>query len=266
MSQTAPFNGSDSAQARPTVKPDDFAPSANAAAGRAPLGHAPLGLFAATWAIMRKDLLLEWRGRAHVNATIFFAVLTLLLFSFAVGPYHNVLAQNAPGYLWLSILLSSVLSLGESQRIESENAAFEGLRLLSVKPTAVFLGKALVNTLFLLILGVLLVPIAVALYNVTIAMSVASLIATLALGCAAISAPGTLYAAIAVQARARDVVLPLLLFPILVPGLLAAVKATTLIVQGDPMAQLPSWTFLLVSFNLVYWILCALMFGRVMEE
>jgi len=256
MSENTPVAVADSAHDRPTLRPGELTPSP----------HEPLGMLAATWAIMRKDLLLEWRGRARVNATIFFAVLTLLLFSFAVGPYHNLLAQNAPGYLWLAILLSSVLSLGESQRIESENAAFEGLRLLAVKASAVFFGKALVNTLFLFGLGLVLVPIAIALYSMSVALSPWALVATLLLGCAAISAPGTLYAAIAVQARARDVVLPLLMFPILVPGLLAAVKATTLVVQGDPMGQLASWMVLLVTFNLVYWFLCALMFGRVMEE
>jgi heme exporter protein B len=226
----------------------------------------PMGLVRGTLGIVRKDLLLEWRGRARINATVFFAVLTLLLFSFAVGPYHNLLVQNAPGYLWLAMLLSSILSLGESQRIEAENGALEGLRLLAVNATAIFLGKAIVNTFFLVALGAFLVPVAMALYGVTVAMGFGPLALVLILGTAAISAPGTLYAAIAVQARARDVLLPLLLFPILVPSLLAAVKATTLILQGDPMGQLKSWLFMLTVFNLIYWLLCALFFGRVIEE
>ncbi len=225
-----------------------------------------LGLLRATFGIIAKDFLLEWRGRARINATIFFAVLTLLLFSFAVGPHHAILEQNAPGYLWLAIMLASVMSLGESQRVEAENAALEGLRLLALDPRAIYLGKSIVNMLFLMALALVLVPVSIALYGTTIRAGMGPLFSTLLLGTAAISAPGTLYAAIAVQARARDVLLPLLLFPILIPGLLAAVKATSLVLTGDPMGELVSWTMLLGAFNVVYWILCGLLFGRVIEE
>lgn len=125
-----------------------------------------LSIIMATIGIIRKDLLLEWRGRARLNATLFFAVMTLLLFSFAVGPKEKMLAQNAGGYLWLGILLSSVLSLGESFRIEKENEALEGLRLLPVDARALFLGKAVANTALLFGLSCFLVPVSVALYSV----------------------------------------------------------------------------------------------------
>ncbi|MEE8409671.1 MAG: heme exporter protein CcmB, partial [Myxococcota bacterium] len=113
-------------------------------------------LRAATIGVIRKDLLLEWRGRARLNATLFFAMMTLLLFSFATGAGHQTMAQNAAGYLWLAIMLSSVLSLGESFRLEADNAALEGLRLLPVDPMAIFLGKAIANTLLLFMLTILL--------------------------------------------------------------------------------------------------------------
>lgn len=243
-----------------TMSTSDTAASAKTSA------RVPLGLVRATLGIIAKDFLLEWRGRARINATIFFAVLTLLLFSFAVGPHHAILEQNAPGYLWLAIMLASIMSLGESQRVEAENAALEGLRLLAVDARAIYLGKAIVNMIFLMALALVLVPVSIALYGTTIRAGFGSLLSTLLLGTAAISAPGTLYAAIAVQARARDVLLPLLLFPILIPGLLASVKATSLVLTGDPMGELVSWTILLGAFNVVYWILCGLLFGRVIEE
>lgn len=216
--------------------------------------------------IVYKDLLLEWRGRARLNAVLFFAMLTLLLFSFAVGPQPLLLARLAPGFLWLALLLASVLSLSESMRVEQENAALEGLRLLPVSPVAIYLGKAVANSVFLVALGIALTPVTVALYGAQLVMGFPTLVAVLLLGVAAICAPGTLYAAMAAQARARDILLPLLLFPILVPGLLAAVKATTLVMQGDPMAELGSWLALLLGFNLVYWFLCTLLFGRVIEQ
>ena len=229
-------------------------------------GRCVLGIAAAARAVIRKDVLLEWRGRARINATIFFAGLTLLLFSFAVGPRHEVLQTMAPGFLWLAVLLASVLTLSESMRLEMDNAALEGLRLLPVKPQGIFLGKALVNSLFLFVLALLLTPLSVAIYSAQIRLGVGSLVMVLALGTCAISAPGTLYAAIATQARARDLLLPLLLFPILVPGLLASVKATDLVYNGDAMGQLGSWLRLMLGFNVVYWILCTLLFGRVIEE
>jgi heme exporter protein B len=224
------------------------------------------GLARAVWLVVQKDAVLEWRSRARLNATIFFAVMTLLLFSFAVGPHHSLLTRNAPGFLWLAIFLASVLSLGESMRIESENDALDGLRLMPVDPLSLFLAKAIVNSVFLLALAVIMVPLALALYDAELKLGAGSLALILLLGTAAVSAPGTLYAALAVQARAKDVLLPLLLFPILVPGLLAAVKATTLIFEGDPMGQLASWRILLIVFNLTYWFLGGLLFGRVIEE
>jgi heme exporter protein B len=227
-------------------------------------GHLPL--LRATLGVIGKDLLLEWRGRARVNATLFFAMMTLLLFSFAVGPEGNALARNAGGYLWLAILLASVMALGESFRIETENLSLEGLRLLPVSPRAIFLGKALSNTLFLFALAVLLFPLAVAIYGAHVAGNLGQAALVLLLGCAAISAPGTVYAAIAAQARARDVLLPLLLFPVLVPALVGAVKAMVLVLRGDPMGQLSSWLVLLAVFNVIYWAIGFVLFGRVIEE
>jgi heme exporter protein B len=225
-----------------------------------------VSLLWATWGVIRKDLLLEWRGRARLNATLFFAVMTLLLFSFAVGPETTTLARHAAGYLWLGMLLASLLSLGESFRIEQENGALEGLRLIPVDARAIFLGKALANLVLLFGLSLLLVPMAIGLYGAELRAGFGVAALVLFLGCAGISAPGTLYAAISSQARARDVLLPLLLFPILVPALVGAVKATQLVLQGDPMGQLGSWMGLLAVFDLTYWFLCLVLFGRVIEE
>ncbi|MBJ6763906.1 heme exporter protein CcmB [Myxococcaceae bacterium JPH2] len=215
---------------------------------------------------MRKDLLIEWRTRARLNALVFFAMATLLLFSFALGPDTRLLERNAGGYLWLAILFASVLSLGESFRVEAENACLDGVRLAPADARAIFLSKALGNTALLVVLGIVLVPVMVALFGVKIVLGLGDLGLTLMLGCLALSAPGTVYSAIASNARARDVLLPLLLFPLIVPSLLAAAKATTLVLQGDPMHQLGSWFGLLSGFNLIYWGLGFLLFPKVIED
>jgi heme exporter protein B len=226
----------------------------------------PAGILKATLIIIKKDLLIEWRTRARLNALIFFAMATLLMFSFALGPDTVALRRNASGYLWLGILFASVLSLGESFRIETENLALDGLRLAPADPRAVFLGKAIGNTVMLWVLSMVITPVTVALYDVTITEGILKLSGVLLMGCIAISAPGTFYAAIASNARARDVLLPLLLFPVLIPSLLASVKATGLVMTGDPMGQLDNWLMLLAGFNVLYWGLGFALFPRVIED
>src|SRR5262249_53779838 len=194
--------------------------------------------------LLGKDLLVEWRSRSRINALVFFALATLLLFSFALGPDTALLRRNAGGYLWLALLLSSVLALGESFRVERENATLEGLRLIPVDSRGIFLSKGLANAGLLIGLGVLLGPVLVALFDVHLVLPSPRLCGLIVLGGLAIAAPGTLSGAIASHARARDVLLPLLLFPILIPALVAAAKGTALIFEGDPMEQLHSWVSL----------------------
>jgi len=227
---------------------------------------APIGLLRATGVLLGKDLLIEWRTRARLNALIFFALATLLLFSFALGPDTKLLERNAGGYLWLAILFASTLALGESFRIEQENACLDGLRLAPADARAIFLSKAVGNTLLLVVLGGVLIPAMVALYGVKVVLGAGPLLGTLVLGCMALAAPGTVYAAISSNARARDVLLPLLLFPLIVPALLASAKAMMLVLQGDPMNQLNSWFGLLTGFNLIYWGLGFALFPRVIED
>lgn len=247
--------------------------------------RASVGLAQSAWILFRKDLLIEWRTRARLNALIFFAFATLLLFSFALGPDTKLLKMGASGYLWLAILFSSTLALGESFRVETENATLDGLRLVPTDARAIFLGKALGNTLLLFALGWLLLPVLGAIYDISLvgtspelaggaaANELGNLLRALPefalvllLGCLAISAPGTLYSAIANNARARDVLLPLLLFPLVVPALLAAVKASNLVFQGDPMNQFGSWVILLAGFDVIYWGLGFALFPKVVED
>jgi heme exporter protein B len=216
-------------------------------------------------AALRKDLLLHWRARAQVVAVFAFGASALLLFSFAVGPQTGVLREQAAGFLWLGLLLSSTLTLAESFHAETEHHALEGLLLLPASARALYYAKALANALALAALGTALVPVMVILYDAA-TPRIPALLGIVLLGSAGLSAPGTLYAAMTSQARARQTLLPLLLFPLVVPVLLAAVKATALLIHGDPMGQLRSWTLLLVCFNVIHWSLCGLLFERVVED
>jgi heme exporter protein B len=216
-------------------------------------------------AAIRKELLLQWRTRAQFLAVLVFGATALLLFSFAIGPNAESLRLYSAGFLWLGLLLSSTLTLAESFQHEMENRAFEGLLLLPADARALYYGKAIANWLQLSILGTVLIPIMVVLYDAGTSR-LPSLIGIILLGSAGISAPGTLYAAMAQQAKAKQMLLPLLLFPLIVPVLLASVKATSLLILGDPMGQLYSWTVLLAAFDAIYWSICGLLFDRVVED
>ncbi len=219
-----------------------------------------------TLIVLRKDLLLEWRSRSRLVSVVLFGVVTLLLFSFAVGPDVRALREGTAGFLVLALLLSSTLGLAESFRLEQEQDAVEGLLLLPIEPVALFYGKALGNTIFLSLLAPILIPVALVLYSVEPAWSdFLRLFGLWLLTAAGLSAPGTLYSAMTSQLRSQDVLLPLLLFPLVVPVLLGAVKALDLVLTGDAMGQLGSWTIMLLAFNLIYWSLCGIVFPRAIE-
>jgi heme exporter protein B len=216
-------------------------------------------------AMLRKELLLQWRTRAQAVAVFVFGATSLLLFSFAIGPNAAALRQHAAGFLWLAILLSSTLTLNESYLAEMENRALEGMLLIPVSPRVIYYGKALANTLQLIALGIALIPVMVVLYDAG-TTEIPTILLVVVLGAAGVSAPGTLYAAMTSQARSKQTLLPLLLFPLIVPVLLSAVKATSLAILGDPMEQGRAWIVLLVAFNGIYWSLCGLLFDKVIEE
>jgi heme exporter protein B len=214
---------------------------------------------------LRKEFLLQWRTRAQAVAVFVFGATALLLFSFAIGPNAAALRQHAAGFLWLALLLSSTLTLSESFHEEMENRALEGLLLLPTSPRAVYYGKAIANAVQLVLVGIVLVPVMTVLYDAGTDRLV-TLLLIIILGAAGLAAPGTLYAAMTSQIRARQMLLPLLLFPLIVPVLLAAVKATSLVILGDPMEQSGPWLLLLLAFDGIYWSLCGLLFERVVEE
>ena len=216
--------------------------------------------------VLRKDLLIEWRAKTHVIALGVFALVLLLLFSFAVGPSTVTLQRHASAYIWISMLLSSTLLVSRAFAIETESEALEGVLLAPISPGAIFLGKALSSTLQMMVLMAVAVPGAVVLYDLSLVGSPVELLLTLWLGVAGLAAPGTLYAALTARMHARALMMPLLLFPLVVPCLLAAVKTTSLLLLGDPMDQSGSWLVLLLCFDVVYWSLCLVLSSRVIEE
>ena len=217
------------------------------------------------WGILKKDMLIERRAMGRAISLASFAIMTLLLFSFAVGPHSDLLQRHAPGYLWLGVLFSSTLLYAQSFQIETETNATEQLLIAPVAPYALFVGKALANTIQLFVIMIIMIPPLVALCDVSFKEGLAPFLAVLFAGALGLSAPGAMYAAMTARLAAKQLLMPLLLFPLIVPALLAAVKVTSLIFFGDPMNQITGWFQLLLVFDVIFWAICSALFSRVME-
>jgi heme exporter protein B len=217
-------------------------------------------------AIAMKDLRAELRGRQAVTSTLFLAALTLLIFGFALGPDQARLATAAPGLLWLAVVLSGVLALGRIHHLETDDGAFELLALYPVPRSAIYLGKVLGGVAAMVALGALVLPLTVILYSLDPAGSLPGLVVVIVLGAVGFAAVGTLYAGLTIRLRAREVLLPLLLLPVVAPLLLAAVTATTGLIAGDPFGEVSAWLQLLIGYDLVMLLAGGLVYGLALEE
>jgi heme exporter protein B len=217
-------------------------------------------------AVVWKDLTAERRTRANFNAVICFATLMLLLFGFALGPDVQALRAAGAGILWLSILFSGVLVFGRSYQVELEGGALEPLLMYPGDRRSLFVGKLLANLAFVLLVVALLLPLTAVFYHLPVVGPLPGLAGVLLLGTVGFVTLGTFYAAIASRVRAREVLLPLLLFPMMVPLLVAAVEATSAILAGDPMGDAGRWIRLLAAFDLIFFIATLLAFEFVIEE
>jgi heme exporter protein B len=221
---------------------------------------------AVAWAIARKDALAELRGRQAVGSTLFFAALVLLLFGFALGPDSRRLAEAAPGLLWLAIVFGGLLTVARLHQLEVDDGALEELARYPIERRAIYAGKALAGFGAMLMLGGLLLPVVAILYGIDLVGAWPALTATLLLGAIGFAAVGTFYAGVTVRMRAREVMLPLLMLPVIAPLLLAAVKATSAALGGDPFGELGAWLQLLAAFDVVMLVAGAATYGYLLEE
>ena len=208
------------------------------------------------WIVLWKDLLVERRSREQLNALLFFCLVLLFLFQFALGPDRERLAAALPGLLWLGFILAGLLGLGRSFLVERENDCWEGLRLTPGDKSAIYLGKLAGNCVLMTAVELVLVVLFGVFYDVDLWTPAAPLALVLALGTVGLAAIGTLFAAMTSQVRARE-----LLFPVL----LATVSATQALLLGQPLADVAHWIKLLAGADLVYVTIGLLTFEFVLE-
>lgn len=224
--------------------------------------HTPF--FAAAFGIVQKDLRAELRSRELVGAMGMFALLSLLIFSFAFELNREARIEAISGVLWVTVVFASLLGLNRSLAMERDQGNLDALLLAPISRSAIFVGKLIGNFIFTFVIAALLLPLMTVLYNVSLLRPL--VIAVLFFGTLGFTIIGTLLATMTVQTRAREALLPIVMLPITLPVLLAAVRASSGILNDAPAETWQGWLAILLVLNVIYGTLCFLLFESVVEE
>lgn len=215
-------------------------------------------------AIVWKDLVAELRTKEIFTSMLVFALLVVVIFNFAFELRQVDMSLMGPGILWVAFTFAGVLGLNRSFVLEKDRGSLEGLMLAPVDRSAIYLGKLLGNLLFMLVMEAFALPLFAVLNNQPLLLP--GLVPVIFLGTLGFVTVGTLFAAMSVNTRTREVMLPVLLFPMMVPVVIAAVKATGVVLAGDPLSAAGDWLSLLVAFDVIFLVVCWLVFEYVVEE
>jgi heme exporter protein B len=215
------------------------------------------------WAHLQKDLRLEWRSKDALNGMLFFSLLVVVLFSFAFDPTMAVSRQIAGGILWVALLFASVTALNQTWTRELRNRVLDAQRMAPSPASALFLSKVLANFLFVTMIQVVLAPLFIIFYNLRAIGQGWLMLLVLPLGTLALVVNGTFFAALSLRTRNREMLLPLILFPVSVPALLAMVQSTTAILTGESDPGL--WIRMLSGYDIIFVTLCLLLFETVLD-
>ena len=209
---------------------------------------------------------MEWRTKERLSAMAFFAFLVVLIFNFAFTPGSPIMKTAAPGVFWIATTFAGLLGLSRSFAIEKQNDCLMRLRLTPADPGAIFLGKMLGNTITMLILEALILPILVIFLNIDITRALPRLMLPVVFGTLGFAAVGTLFAAMSINTRLQEALLHILTLPILIPALLSAIKSFRGILNGDSLADIADWLALGGAFAGLFVAACLLLFEYVLED
>lgn len=215
-------------------------------------------------AIIWKDLAAELRSRELLSAMLIFALLVILIFNFALELDVKTRISVTSGVLWVTFAFAGTLGLNRSMAIEKDRGCLDGLLLAPVDRSAIYFGKAISNLAFMLIVEAIVLPLYSVLYNINLLRP--DLLVVILLGSIGYVAVGTLLSSMAVQARTRDVLLPILLFPVVIPILVAAVKASGGFLQGSEIADIMPWLNLLIVYDVIFIAVAFMVFDYIVEE
>jgi heme exporter protein B len=220
---------------------------------------APTGITRAT---LLKDLRLEWRSKDAINSMLFFSLLVVVVFSFSFDPSAEESRQIAGGLIWVAFLFAAVVALNQTWAREIRNQVLDAYRVSPAPANSLFTAKAVGNFIFVSVLEALMAPLFVVFYRLRTVGPAWQLLLVTALGTWALVVNGTFFAAMSLRTRSREIMLPLLLFPISIPAVLAMVQATTAILNGEGARF---WMVLLATYDLVFTTVCLLLFETVLN-
>ena len=227
--------------------------------------HKPGSTFlSAIGAIVWKDLAAELRSRELLSAMLVFALLVILIFNFALELDPSTRKSATPGILWATFAFASTLGLNRSMAVEKDRGCLDGLLLAPVDRSAIYFGKTISNLVFMLIVETVVLPVYSVLYNTNLFNP--GLIVVILLGSIGYVVVGTLLSSMAVQARTRDVLLPILLFPVVIPVLIAAVKASSGFLQGLALVEVMPYINLLIVYDVIFLAVAYMVFDYIVEE
>ena len=218
---------------------------------------------AAVIALIRKDALLELRAKESISAMLLFAVMSIVMLNFGLRLRASGMRELAPSVLWIAIVFAGTLGIGRNMAGETVHGAFDALLLAPHDPSYIFAGKALTNTLHMFITGLLCLPLSAIFFDERLLHT--GVILVLAIGTLGYAGAGTLTAILAANTRARDVLLPILLFPLVLPLMVACVLATAGFVDGLPFADFGSWLGVGAGFAAIFWAAGLLLFEYVVD-
>lgn len=222
------------------------------------------GYLRSIWAIIWKDLAAELRSRELLSAMLVFALLVILIFNFALELDAATRYSVTAGVLWVTFAFAGTLGLNRSMAMEKDRGCLDGLLLAPVDRSAIYFGKMIGNLVFMLIVELIVLPVYSILYNVSLFNP--GLIGVVLLGSLGYVAVGTLLASMAVQTRTRDILLPILLFPVVIPLFIAAVRASAGFLQALPMNEITPWLNLLIVYDVIFIAVSFMVFDFVVEE
>ena len=215
-------------------------------------------------AILWKDLVLEFRTKDIVVSVLVFALLVIVIFSFAIEPTPKMVVLVAPGILWAAFTFGGVLGFARSFALEKDNNSLHALMLTPVGREAIFFGKMVGNFLFMLLVEVIVFPVFAVLFNLP--LTIPGFVPVALLGTLGIACVGTTFSSMAANTRSREVMLPLLFFPVVLPLIIAAVEASGTLIRGDGVTDLGRWIPFLAVFDAVFLVVCPVAFNVVIEE
>jgi len=221
---------------------------------------------AQSWQIYRKDMLVEFRTRERVVTMFVFSLIVVVIFNFAFNAGAEVLRHVIPGMIWVAFAFAGMLSASRSFSPEKDRGTFDGLLLAPIDRGAIFLGKLLGNITLIGLVQLAVLPLFVLFFNMTILPYLSKLLVIFFLGTVGFSSVATLFAAVAVNTRMRDVMLPVLLLPVVSPVLIALVETTRTTFGGGDWQDMANWIRLLSAFTVVFLVASVMLFEYIVEE